>query len=293
MEPPAPFLMVHGFAQDGSSWEEVARLNGWVFVRMPLFGFEGVLDELPQASSSPIAISIDVVSDEDPDPSHYQLDVAAAQLRALAHSLWQRLHQKPHAVGYSQGGRLLLQALATQQPKANDVLPLSALTLESTGLGPQSPKERAAFAERSREWAHRARTQGTVAFMDWWESLPLFESQKLLPEPRQRLLREGRLARSTEALARSLEDMGQQHQAYQADALAALDKLMSSEGVPVTFITGTLDKKYSALAHSLAKHFAAQPLFTWREIANAGHNSHFEQPSAFSALLTSTPTSDH
>lgn len=285
-----PFLLVHGFAQDGGSWAEVAHLSGWAFARVPLFGFENVLAALSPNGNSPLAIAVDVPGDEKPNPAHNQLDAAATQLRALARLLHQRFHRAPHAVGYSQGGRLLLQSLATQQPTSGDVFPLSALTLESTGLGPTNAEERAAFAERSRQWANRARTQGTTAFMDWWSDLPLFASQRALPEQRQQFLREGRLAHSAEVLACSLEGMGQQHQACRDDALAALTRLMISENVPVTLITGALDEKYSAIARSLDRHFAGQPLFAWREIEGAGHNSHFEQPTAFAALLASNTT---
>lgn len=286
MKHPAPFLLVHGFAQDGSSWEEVASLNGWAFARVPLFGFKEDLAALQPTGSEPLAIAVDVPGDGSLSPSCNQLDAAAAQLRALARQLCQHLRQAPHAVGYSQGGRLLLQALVTQQPTDGDTFPLSALTLESAGIGPANMEERAAFAERSRGWAERARTQGTAAFMDWWGDLPLFASQKALPEPRQQLLRKGRLNHSAEALAYSLEGMGQQQQACQADTLAALDRLMGNQNVPATFVTGTLDEKYSAIGRSLDRYFASQPLFTWREIANAGHNCHFEQPTAFAALLT-------
>lgn len=285
MERPAPFLLVHGFAQNGESWAEVARLNEWGFARVPLFGFEDALAALQPSSNGPLAIAVDVPGSANSSPAHNQLDAAAAQLRALARQLRQQLCRAPHAVGYSQGGRLLLQALATQQPAIGDTLPLSALTLESAGLGPANEKERAAFAKRSREWADRARAQGTAAFMDWWGNLPLFASQKALPEQRRQLLRAGRLSHSPETLACSLEGMGQQHQVCQADVLATLDHLMSSENVPVTFITGTLDEKYSAIARSLDCHFASQPLFAWHEIAGAGHNSHFEQPAAFATLL--------
>ena len=308
----APLVLLHGFAQDGASWEEVAAINDWRFIRLPLFGFEGALATLSAADGCRLAIAVDVPGDArpaetaapdapceamgragippagkpQPNPARYQLDAAAAQLRALARAVEDARRCAPMAVGYSQGGRLLLHALATQQPATDDRFPLSALVLESAGLGPESEEQRAAFAQRSQQWAVRARTQGTEAFMDWWAGLPLFASQRRLPPERQQLLRDGRLSRTPEELALSLEGLGQQHQASEAATLAALQHLMAAEGVPVAYIAGTLDEKYSAIGRKLAQHFAHQPLFTLHGIADAGHNTHFEQPAPFAALLS-------
>lgn len=298
----APLLLIHGFAQTADSWEEVARLKGWPFFRVPLFGFEGALEALPNASGEPFAIAVDVPGNAQrvaaasrgplksataPDatpqlnPAHFQLDAAAAQLRALARALEKAAGNAPVTVGYSQGGRLLLHALATQQPAAGDQLPLSACVLESAGLGPETDGQRAAFAQRSQQWAARARTQGTELFMDWWAGLPLFASQRQLPPERQQLLRKGRLSHTPEELAFSLEGMGQHRQAAKAETLAALEQLMEGSGVPVTYIAGALDEKYSAIGRNLAQRFADQPLFSLRSIPGAGHNTHFEQPARF------------
>ena len=137
---------------------------------MPLFGFEGALEALPNASGEPFAIAVDVPGNAQraaasrgplksataPDatpqlnPAHFQLDAAAAQLRALARALEKAAGNAPVTVGYSQGGRLLLHALATQQPAAGDQLHLSACVLESAGLGPET--DGPALRGRSFSW---------------------------------------------------------------------------------------------------------------------------------------------
>ncbi|MCI8367353.1 MAG: alpha/beta fold hydrolase [Eggerthellaceae bacterium] len=282
---PGPLLFLHGFAQGGESWGEVAGLLERPFAVLPLYGAEDALPSWDETGPAP-AIALDLPGSGSlaalNDPALYHLDAASAQVRAVARAMAAAYGTPPVVVGYSQGGRLLLHALTTRTPA--DPLPLSALVLESAGLGPAPETERAAFANRSHDWAAKARTQGTESFMNWWGGLPLFASQRALPEDRRALLRQGRLANNSEALARALEGMGQQHQASEAETLAALDVLISQD-IPVTFISGNLDAKYTAIGEKLADRFAARPAFAHIIVENAGHNVHFEQPAAFAELL--------
>lgn len=281
----SPLLLVHGFAQSGESWREVAELLERPFAVLPLYGAEDALPSWDDDAPAP-AVALDLPGSGSmatlDDPALYHLDAASAQVRAVAHAMAATYGTPPVVVGYSQGGRLLLHALATQTPA--DPLPLSALVLESAGLGPASETERAAFADRSHNWAAKAHSQSTESFMNWWEGLPLFASQCALPEDRRALLRQGRLANSPEALALALEGMGQQHQASEADTLAALDALIA-QNTPVTFASGNLDAKYTAIGEKLADRFDTHPAFTHIVVENAGHNVHFEQPAAFAELL--------
>ena len=78
--------------------------------------------------------------------------------------------------------------------------------------------------------------------------------------------------------------MGQQHQASEADTLAALDALIA-QNTPATFVSGNLDAKYTAIGEKLADGFDTHPAFAHIIVENAGHNVHFEQPAAFAELL--------
>jgi 2-succinyl-6-hydroxy-2,4-cyclohexadiene-1-carboxylate synthase len=52
------------------------------------------------------------------------------------------------------------------------------------------------------------RQKGLMAFMDYWESLPLFAGLRQLPEERREALRSRRLANTAEGLAGALECLG-------------------------------------------------------------------------------------
>lgn len=173
-------------------------------------------------------------------------------------------------VGYSMGGRVAAETLVRYPD-----LPVSAVVLESAGLGPQDETDRRQFAERNSAWADRLRSEGVARFMDWWEQLPLFESQRALPESVRRRVRQERLSCDGEELACSLEAWGAHHQALQAETLAAL-LAVQKEGTAVVYMAGALDSKYCVVAER-----ANQVGLTAVIVSDAGHNVHLEQPEFF------------
>ena len=109
----------------------------------------------------------------------------------------------PVLVGYSMGGRIAAETVVRHPD-----LPLAGLVLESAGLGPADEAARVALAERNGAWAQRLREEGVAAFMDWWETLPLFASQQALPSEAHAAVRTERISRDAGPLARSLEAWG-------------------------------------------------------------------------------------
>ena len=158
-------------------------------------------------------------------------------------------------------------------------LPLAGLVLESAGLGPSDEAARATLAERNAAWARRLREEGVVAFMDWWETLPLFATQRDLPSEVRVAIRAEREAHSAELLARSLEAWGAHHQAAEAATLSAVSDL-ARQGVPVLYVAGVLDEKYAAVA--ARAHVVGVPVVL---VPNVGHNVHLESPSAFGGIV--------
>ena len=138
---------------------------------------------------------------------------------------------------------------------------------------------RATLAQRNGEWAARLRTEGVEAFMDWWETLPLFATQRDLPAAVRAAIRAERTASDAETLARVLEAWGAQHQAAESDTLAALVRARDA-GTPVLYVAGERDAKYCAVADRARA--AGLPTAV---IPNAGHNVHLERPDAFCAAL--------
>ena len=189
----------------------------------------------------------------------------------------------PVLVGYSMGGRIAAETMVRHPG-----LPLAGLVLESTGLGPADDAARAALARRNGEWAARLREGGVAAFMDWWETLPLFATQRELPPATRVVIRADREAHGAETLARSLEAWGAHHQAAESETVAALAQ-MRAAGRPVLYLAGSRDEKYAALAARVRA--AGLPA---RLVEGAGHNVHLEKPEVFSravAQLAGAPPS--
>ena len=169
------------------------------------------------------------------------LDAACDRVAAIVRLVAQ-VDAAPVLVGYSMGGRIAAETVV-RYPN----LPLAGLVLESAGLGPADEAARAALAERNGAWAQRLRDEGVAAFMNWWETLPLFASQRALPAEAHAAIRAERTSRDTEPLARSLEAWGAHHQAAETVTLGVLADL-ANRGVPVLYVAGVLDEKYSAVA---------------------------------------------
>ena len=127
----------------------------------------------------------------------------------------------------------------------------------------------------------RLRADGLEAFMDFWEQLPLFASQRDLPPDVRERLRAGRMANDAEALARTFEQAGQHVMPSRAETLETLDVLRAGD-TPLLYLAGERDEKYRALAAQAAEAGA-----TVRIIPGAGHNAHLEAPATFAKEVAS------
>lgn len=242
------FILLHGFAQTPASWGAVAAA-------LQTEGHRTFVPDLyRQADRSLPALCASVADTVQ--------KVAAVE-------------GAPVLVGYSMGGRIAAETLGRHPD-----LPLAALVLESAGLGPADEAARAALAERNTAWAGRLRNEGVEAFMDWWETLPLFATQRELPAETRAALRAERTSHDTEALAHSLEAWGAHRQATEAETLAALVKLRD-RGIPVLYLAGSRDEKYAAVAARVRA--AGLPIAI---VEGTGHNGHLEAPEAFRKIMT-------
>lgn len=251
-ESAVPLILLHGFAQSSASWNATASelaATGRPVYALDLVGHGG--------------------SERPANPRAYALDAQGEALLAFARLIADVEGVRPSVLGYSMGGRVTLAALH-RDPRA-----FSAVILEAAGFGSATQAEREAAAKRDAACATRLRADGLEAFMDFWEQLPLFASQRDLPPDVRERLRAGRMANDAEALARTFEQAGQHVMPSRAETLETLAVLRAG-GTPLLYLAGERDEKYRALAAQAAEAGAVM-----RVVPGAGHNAHLEAPAAF------------
>jgi 2-succinyl-6-hydroxy-2,4-cyclohexadiene-1-carboxylate synthase len=244
-----PVYAIHGFTGNHAAWEALAasKVGGGCYVVAPDVYGHGW-------SSTP------------EDLARYRLPALARDLWAL----WDHLGAgRPVLLGYSMGGRIALE-MAVSHPGR-----VRGLILESASPGIEDDAERTARAEADLALARRIESEGIEAFVDYWEDLPLFQSQHRLDPARREQVRRDRLSQSAHGLAQSLRGTGTGFQESRWGALPSLN-------VPTLLIVGTLDKKYCAMGQRMA---ARLPRAALVEIADAGHTPHLEQPDTFIAVV--------
>jgi 2-succinyl-6-hydroxy-2,4-cyclohexadiene-1-carboxylate synthase len=173
-------------------------------------------------------------------------------------------------LGYSMGGRLAL-GIAMRHPNL-----VSALILESAAPGIASAAERAERVRADRALAERIERDGIAAFVREWEALPMWASQRALPESARQRQTAQRLRNRPAGLANSLRGMGQGAQPSFWDRLPALD-------VPTLLVAGARDLKFARIAAQMQE---ALPDAELAIVPGTGHAVHLEQLVEFSLLVS-------
>ncbi|MDD9148783.1 2-succinyl-6-hydroxy-2,4-cyclohexadiene-1-carboxylate synthase [Sporolactobacillus sp. CQH2019] len=197
------------------------------------------------------------------DPRRYAMDEAVNDLAALIDRLGL---EKVHILGYSMGGRLALGFACTCPDRVR------SLILESASPGLADEDSRKARRLHDRKLADFIRHSGIRRFVDYWENIPLFESQKQMAAEKREKLRRERLACSENGLAGSLLGMGTGSQPSWWDDLDSLS-------FPVLLLTGRLDRKFCRIADQMGKRLKKADR---QVIGSAGHAVHLEKESVFS-----------
>lgn len=242
-----PLVLLHGFTGAASSWAPL---------RAALRGFRTIAIELPGHGRS----------DAPHDPGSYALPSVADLIACVldAHAL-----DRVAMLGYSMGGRTALH-FAVRHPAR-----LSALVLESASAGIADEAERAARVGADGALADDIERDGIEAFVDRWERLPLWESQRALPAAVRNRLRAQRLANSARGLANSLRGAG-------AGAEPSLGDMLHRIDVPALLVGGALDSKYVAIAEQMGR---AMPDARVEIVEGAGHAVHIERPAQLAHLV--------
>ncbi|WP_163536600.1 2-succinyl-6-hydroxy-2,4-cyclohexadiene-1-carboxylate synthase [Gracilibacillus sp. YIM 98692] len=194
-------------------------------------------------------------------------------IKSCCYDLRQIFHQlklsRVHLVGYSLGGRTAL-SFAVYFPEF-----IASLLLESATPGLEQLGERKERQARDQELANFIENHPLQDFVDRWESIPLFESQKHLPLEVRKQIRHERMSQSRKGLAQSLRTMG-------TGSMPSWWSELSSITCPVLLIVGELDQKFVEIAKKMEYIF---PNSTLQTIFGCGHAVHVEQPKIFGTIV--------
>lgn len=243
-----PLALLHGFTGSSANWEEVTA------VLAPHFR----------------VITIDLLghgrTDSPTNPAHYQMEKVAADVTAVLQRLISPASLRFNLLGYSMGGRLALY-IALHYPHL-----IQSLILESASPGLATDAERTERRRRDEALADKIEREGIRPFVDFWENLPLWDSQQSLSDEVRQILRQQRLQNNPTGLANSLRGMGT---GAQPSFWARLDALQ----MPVLLLAGELDRKFVGIGQQMA---AKIPSGQFQIVPGAGHTVHLEETAVFS-----------
>lgn len=240
-------LLLHGFTGSSESWGDLQEALGdeWTVVAIDLPGHG--------RSSSPA------------EPSRYALDQFASDLVALIDALG---FEKVALMGYSMGGRAALAFALLNGER------LAALIFESTSPGIADSAMRDARLASDAALADMIEQKGIENFVNHWESLSLWESQRRLPDEKRDELRQQRLSNDPRGLANSLRGAGTACEPSVTDLLGGIS-------VPTLIVVGALDQAYVDHGRTLQSGI---PTATLQIVPDAGHAVHLEKPDALSDI---------
>lgn len=241
------WLMLHGFTGTKGTFNQVASyLKKDTILTLDLLGHGKTV------SSAPL--------------ERYAIEEQCSDLVEL---LDQLAIQKVSLLGYSMGGRLAL-AFTLRYPER-----VERLVLESSSPGLKTAEEQENRKLHDQKLADKLVENGLPSFVNDWENLALFSSQKRLPAFVQENIRQERLSQSVEGLAKSLLGMGTGSQPSYWNRLASIN-------CPIFLLVGSFDTKFCQIANLMNLHLKNGEIIQFPE---TGHAIHLETPLAFAKML--------
>ncbi|WP_210609259.1 2-succinyl-6-hydroxy-2,4-cyclohexadiene-1-carboxylate synthase [Priestia flexa] len=244
-----PLLLLHGFTGSSQTWSTFAK--SWARYYQ--------------------VITIDIIGHGKTDSPKTVSLYTMEQMMNVIVGLFDQLHiEKAVVLGYSMGARLAL-ALSCHFPER-----VKALIMESGSPGLKKEAEKIARQAADEKLAVFIKNQGIVKFVDYWENIPMFETQKRMSVQDQALVRQERLAQSERGLGNSLLGMGT---GAQESYWERLNDLL----FPVLLITGEQDRKFCEIAKKMSNQLK---FCRHKVVLNAGHAIHVEQPRIFGKIVS-------
>ena len=318
-----PIVLVHGFAQQASTWDDAAQLLANAGVEC--FGFELAGHGAGACSAG---------GDPAERPDFFDLCFQARALLAFCRVVARDAGVAPVLVGYSMGGRVALQAacLAADDLQDGDLRDgdqLDRISLRSSAAfapcGRTGRLDMAEFGQRdtaATPVGDAARMSAAAPF-----SALVLESAGLGPvdDAAREALRERNFAWAARVrgdgvsafmdwwaglplfesqrnlnddqrerlragrLANDAESLALSFERAGAHAMPSQGESiralceLAAQGIPVSYLAGELDAKYCKVLADLRAE--SQGAISCRIVPAAGHNIHLEQPRAFGAIL--------
>lgn len=244
-----PLLLLHGFTGSASTWAPLSTIIGKVSrMIMPDIIGHGL-------SSSPKNLE------------RYDILNVAADLNLLLDRLGIK---KIDLLGYSMGGRLAI-TFAVNYPEK-----VRKLVLESTTPGLKTINEQVERKQQDAALSARILTEGVESFVNYWENIPLFHSQRNLPTNKKEALKKQRLEHSSIGLANSLLGMGTGSQPSWWEAIKGFQ-------FETLIVVGELDEKFITIGKEMSLQ---TPNAEFCLINGAGHAIHVEEPEKFGTIVS-------
>ena len=244
-----PLMLLHGFTGNHSTWKSVvdALQDNYLCIVPDLIGHGR--------------------SDSPDDFTRYSIEKVAVDLKQMLTIL---NIEQCHVLGYSMGGRLALQfsVLFSKYVKT--------LLLESASPGLELEGEREQRKMQDDRLAERIEREGIQSFVEYWQDIPLFKTQKKLPVKDRAAIFEQRMHNSEIGLANSLRGMGTGVQQSLWNELIIFQ-------FPVLLLTGELDEKFCKIAERMKLKLKD---CEWHTINDVGHAIHVEDSEMFGRIVS-------
>lgn len=258
-----PLLLLHGFMQSCSSWYAVADM---LKAKYCVYALDFIGHGQSEKSSNSARYTYEDMAQS---VDYFIRNICIPAWCDANESTQTLLQPLVHVIGYSMGGRIALQLLKT----SSDVL--ASLILESCNVGCATEKDRQEAAQRNQSWIDRLQTDGMEAFVNYWETLPLFDTQRELGWNKR--LHASRAANDAPCMVRCLAGSGKQAMPLSGDTLEVVRQATggvqnTKPALPILYIYGAKDAKSCAVAQQLESVGASV------SVINAGHNVHLEAP---------------
>ena len=235
-----PLLLIHGFTGSNESFKTSIRYLRQYFK----------------------VIAIDMIGHGksfDKNPNNYSFERSVELIKDI---LIELNLKKTNLLGYSLGGRLALHLAI------NSTQLINKLILCSTSPGIKDKSDRKARQNSDSYLADLLLDQGIGGFVDYWESLSLWRSEKRLSYKIKNTMRKIRLSQEPLGLINSLNSQGQGIQKY---ILKNLKKIQNK----TLIFAGEKDEKYIKYSYEIQKNIEDSKV---KIVPNSGHNLILENP---------------